>query len=164
MNAKTKLERAALVVAIGMGAFCACVAVLLIADQYYSARHQLRMYKQELDGWEACRTTEPAYYRANIGAVNACVDGLVQARQNFWAELPKDRLIALYAGAISGGAIAGSTAGWMLMLLLGKLGSGLAKLFKRSTTQQQAQPPLGRGCVEPRRRKLNCRRKQLVEV
>ena len=56
--------------------FSACFCVLLMAGEYYTARNKLDIYNKEFQGWEACRQTEPTYFKANTEAVSSCLENL----------------------------------------------------------------------------------------
>jgi hypothetical protein len=51
--------------AIVVAAVCAFHCVLSVADKYHRAQYRLSLYRQELQGWDACRVTRPAFFRAN---------------------------------------------------------------------------------------------------
>jgi hypothetical protein len=83
-----------------------------MADEYYTAQNKLKMYNREFQGWEACRHTEPAYFKANEEAVSSCLKNLEEARGNFWAKLPKNKVIGLFVLACMGSAIGGYFVVW----------------------------------------------------
>jgi len=83
-----------------------------MANEYYTARNKLDIYSKESQGWEACRQTEPTYYEANSEAVSNCLKNLEEAKNNFWATLPKNQIITLFVLAGLGSAIGGYLAVW----------------------------------------------------
>ncbi len=68
MKRKYGLRKITLFLSISVSVFSACICVLLMASEYYSARHKLDIYSKESQGWEACRQTEPTYFEANAEA------------------------------------------------------------------------------------------------
>jgi hypothetical protein len=90
-----------------------------MADGYFSARYKLNTHSQEFQGWEACRQTKPTYYEANAEAVNACVESLEEAKDNFWVKLPKAQLIGLFVLAGLGSATGGFLATWAIVWFVG---------------------------------------------
>ncbi len=90
-----------------------------MADDYFSARYKLDTHSQEFQGWEACRQTKPAYYEANAEAVNACLESLEEAQDNFWVKLPKAQLIGLFVLAGLGSATGGFLVTWAIVWLVG---------------------------------------------
>jgi hypothetical protein len=83
-----------------------------MAGEYYTARHKLDIYSKESEGWEACRQTEPTYFKSNAEAVSSCQKNLEEAKGNFWVTLPKNQMIGLYVLAGLGSAICGYLAVW----------------------------------------------------
>ena len=97
----------------------ACVCVLLISGEYHMAQFKLDSYNRELEGWQACRQTNPEYFKANEQAVNSCLKSIDQAQDNFWVKLPKAKLVGLYVLAVLTCAIGGYLATWILIGLVG---------------------------------------------
>jgi hypothetical protein len=83
-----------------------------MAGEYYTARNKLDIYNNEFQGWEACRQTEPTYFKANAEAVSSCLENLEEAKDNFWVKLPKNKVIVLFVSAGLGSAIGGYLAIW----------------------------------------------------
>jgi hypothetical protein len=107
MNQKSRWHEFTLFLAIAAGIFCACYCVLAMANNYYVARYNLDIYMQDLQGWDACRQTEPGYYKANAEVVSSCLKNLDSARENFWLNLSTSQLAGLFVLAGSGGAAGG---------------------------------------------------------
>ena len=101
-----------LFLSICVSVFTACFCVLLMADEYYTAQNKLNMYNREFQGWEACRQTEPNYFRANEEAVSSCQKNLDAAKDNYWVKLPKNKLIGLFILAGLGSAVGGYLVVW----------------------------------------------------
>jgi hypothetical protein len=112
MNLKSRWHELALFLAIAGGIFCACYCVLAMANNYYVARYNLDIYTQDLQGWDACRQTEPGYYKANAEVVGSCLKKLDSARENFWLNLSRVQLAGLFVLAGSGGAAGGYLSTW----------------------------------------------------
>ena len=112
MKRKYGLRKITLFLSISVSVFSACICVLLMANEYYTARHKLDIYSKESQGWEACRKTEPTYFEANAEAVSSCLKNLEEAKNNFWATLPKNQVITLFVLAGLGSAIGGYLAVW----------------------------------------------------
>lgn len=112
MNRKYGLRKITLFLSMCVSVFSACFCVLLMANEYYTARNKLDMYSKESQGWEACRQTEPTYFEANAEAVSNCLKNLQEAKSNFWATLPKNQVITLFVLAGLGSAIGGYLAVW----------------------------------------------------
>jgi len=83
-----------------------------MASEYYTARNKLDIYSKEFQGWEACRQTEPTYFKANAEAVSNCLNNLEEAKNNFWVKLPKNKRTLLFVSAGLGSAIGGYLAIW----------------------------------------------------
>ena len=136
MKRKYGLRQITLFLSICVSVFFACFCVLLMAGEYYTARHKLDIYSKESQGWEACRQTEPTYFKSNADAVINCLNNLEEAKSNFWVTLPKNQVIILFvlAGLIS--AVGGYLAVWFVwfcgtgFFIL----KGLVKLFCRGKT------------------------------
>ncbi|MGB2864843.1 MAG: hypothetical protein WBC05_16065 [Sedimentisphaerales bacterium] len=103
MNHKNKLQSVTSFLAICASVVSACVCILLLSGDYHSAQFKLDTYERELQGWQACRQTNPAYFKANEQAVNSCLTSINEARDNFWVRLPKAQLAGLLilAGLVS---------------------------------------------------------------
>jgi len=119
MKLKCRLRSVTLFLAICASVFSACFCVLLMADDYYSARYKLDTHSQEFQGWEACRQTKPTYFEANAEAVNTCLESLEEAQDNFWVKLPKAQLIGLFVLAGLGSATGGFLATWAIVWFVG---------------------------------------------
>jgi hypothetical protein len=119
MKRKCGLRSVTLFLAICVSVFSASFCVLLMADAYHSARYKLDTHSQELQGWEACRQTKPAYYEANAEAVNTCRKSLEEAKDNFWVKLPKAQSIGLFVLAGLGSATGGFLATWAIVWFVG---------------------------------------------
>jgi hypothetical protein len=114
MKRKYGLRKITLFLSISVSVFSACFCVLLMASEYYTARHKLDIYSKESQGWEACRQTEPTYFEANAEAVNSCLKNLAEAKSNFWATLPKNQVITLFVLVGLGSSIGGYLAVWSI--------------------------------------------------
>ena len=119
MNPKSRWHELTFFLAIAAGIFSACYCILVMANNYYVARYNLDTYTQDLQVWDACRQTEPAYYRANAVAVNSCLKDLDQARGNFWLNLSTSQLAGLFVLAGSGGAAGGYLSTWAVLWFSG---------------------------------------------
>jgi hypothetical protein len=97
---------------ISVSVFSACFCVLLMAGEYYTAQNKLEIYNNEFQGWEACRRTEPGYYKASAGVVSTCVNNLEEAKNNFWVKHPKNAIIILFILAGLGSAVSGYLVVW----------------------------------------------------
>jgi hypothetical protein len=97
-------------------------------------------YDRELRGWEACRQTNPAYFKANEQAVNSCLMSINETRDNFWVKLPKAQWagILILAGLMS--ASVGYLSTWIILWLIGFVIYKLVRLltfsFKCNTNRQ----------------------------
>jgi len=112
MKRKYGLRSITLFMSICVSVFSACFCVLLMAGEYYTARNKLDIYNNEFQGWEACRQTEPTYYKANVEAVSSCLNNLEKAKDNFWVKLSKTKTIVLFILAGLGSAISGYLVVW----------------------------------------------------
>jgi len=119
MNRKCGLRNVTLFLAICASVLSACFCVLLMADDYFSARYKLDTLSKEFQGWEAFRQTKPAYYEANAEAVNTCLESLEDAKDNFWVKLPKTQSIGLLVLAGLGSATCGFLATWAIVWFVG---------------------------------------------
>lgn len=119
MNHKNKLQSVTSFLAICASVVSACVCILLLSGDYHSAQFKLDTYERELQGWQACRQTNPAYFKANEQAVNSCLTSINEARDNFWVRLPKAQLAGLLilAGLVS--ASGGYLITWAVVWLVG---------------------------------------------
>ena len=115
MKRKEKLRGITFFLAISVGVFSSSFCILLMAGEYHSARYRLDTHNREYEGWEACKQTEPAYFKDNAGAVSSCLKSLDQARSNFWVKIPKIQLAGLFALAGLGSAIVGFLAAWFVI-------------------------------------------------
>jgi len=114
MKRRYGLRSITLFLSICISVFSACFCVLLMAGEYYTARHKLDIYNKEYEGWEACRQTEPTYFKSNAEAVSSCLKNLEEAKGNFWVTLPKNQTIGLFVLAGLGSAIGGYLAVWFV--------------------------------------------------
>ncbi len=139
MNHKSKLQSVTSFLAICASVVSACVCVLLISGEYHSAHFKMDTYNRELRGWEACRQTNPAYFKANEQAVNSCLTSINEARDNFWVKLPKAQLagILILAGLVSasGGYLITWIVVWLVGFVIYKLVSLLAFTLKYNTNR-----------------------------
>ncbi len=119
MKTQSKLRGLTFFLATSASVACACVCVLLVAGEYHSARLKLDTQDREYQGWEAFRTTNPAYFEANRETAGACERNLSAARDNFWVKLPRTHLIGLFAAVGLGSATAAYLATWTLVWLVG---------------------------------------------
>jgi len=119
MNRKSKLRSVTSFLAICASVVSACICVLLISGEYHSAHFNLDTYDRELQGWQACRQTNPEYFKTNEQAVNSCLTSIDQARDNFWVKLPKAHLIGLFVLADLGSAASGYLVTWAILWLVG---------------------------------------------
>jgi len=119
MNHKSKLQGVRSFLTICASVVSACVCVLLISGEYHSAHFNLDTYDRELQGWQACRQTNPEYFKANEQAVNSCLISIDQARDNFWVKLPKAHVIGLFVLAGLASAASGYLVTWAVVWLVG---------------------------------------------
>jgi hypothetical protein len=105
--------------AIVVAAVCAFHCVLSVADKYHRAQYRLSLYRQELQGWDACRVTRPAFFRANTEEVNDCLRNLAKAEEDSWVSLAKGQLAGLYLLAGLAGAAGGCLVTWAVVQLAG---------------------------------------------
>jgi hypothetical protein len=119
MNRKSKLQIVTSFLAICASVVSACVCVLLISGEYHSAHFNLDTYERELQGWQACRQTNPDYFKANEQAVNSCLTSIDHARENFWANLTKAHLIGIFVLAALVSASGGYLATWAVVWFVG---------------------------------------------
>jgi len=114
MKRKYGVRSITLFLSICVSVFSACFCVLLMAGEYYTARHKLDIYNKEFQGWEACRQTEPTYFKSNAEAVSSCLKSLEEAKGNFWVKLPQNQIIMLLVLAGLSSAIGGYLAVWFV--------------------------------------------------
>lgn len=140
MYKKSKLRTVTSFLAICASVVSACICVLLISGYYHSAHFKKDTYDRELRGWEACRQTNPAYYKANEQAVNTCLANLNEARSNFWVKIPKTQWVGILVLAGLASACAGYFVTWLVICLLGFVIYKSVRLltfpFKRKTKKQ----------------------------
>lgn len=140
MNPKSKWQEITLFLAIAAGIFCACYCVLAMANNYYVARYNLDIYTQDLQGWDACRQTEPGYYKANAEVVSSCLKNLDSARENFWLNLSTGQLAGLFVLAGSGGAVGGYLSTWAVVWfgssVIGKFGRWFRLCISANNSRQ----------------------------
>ena len=141
MKRKCGLRNVTLFLAICASVFSACFCILLMADDYFWARYKLDTHSKEFQGWEACRQTKPTYYEANAEAVNACLESLEEAKDNFWVKLPKAQFAGLLilAGLVSasGGYLVTWAVVWPIGFGIYKF-TGLFAFFLNFNTKKQA--------------------------
>lgn len=119
MKPKSKLKSITSFLAICASVVSACVCVLLISGEYHSAHFKMDTCDRELRGWEACRQTNPAYFKANEQAVNSCITNINEARQNFWVKIPKKQWVGILILAGLASATVGYLATWVVIWLAG---------------------------------------------
>ena len=119
MNQKNKLHGITSFLAISASVVSACICVLLISGDYHSAHYKMDTYERELQGWEACRQTNPAYFKANEQAVNSCLTNINETRSNFWVKIPKAQWVGILILAGLTSASAGYIATWVVVWLAG---------------------------------------------
>lgn len=115
--------------AICASVVAACVCVLLISGEYHSAHFKMDTYDRELQGWEACRQTNPDYFKANEQAVNSCLTSINEARDNFWVKLPKAQFAGLLVVAGLASASGGYLTTWAVVWLIGFVICKLVRLL-----------------------------------
>jgi hypothetical protein len=71
--------------------------------------------ERELQGWQACRQTNPDYFKANEQAFNSCLASIDLVRDNFWVKLPKTHLIGLFVLAALVSASGGYIITWAVL-------------------------------------------------
>jgi hypothetical protein len=111
---------------ISVSVFLACICVLVLAGEYYTAQNKVDIYDNERQGWEACRLTEPNYFEANAEAVSNCLNNLEKAKENFWVSHPKNQIILLFVLAGLGSAISGYLGVWCVWFV----GVGVHRLVR----------------------------------
>ena len=119
MKNKNKLRGITSFLAICTSVVSACICVLLISGEYHMAQFKLDTHNRELEGWQACRQTNPEYFKANEKAVNSCLVSIDEAQKNFWVKLPKAQLAGLFVLAALASASGGYLATWILIGLVG---------------------------------------------
>jgi hypothetical protein len=140
MKQKSKLNGITSFLAICASVVSACVCVLLISGDYHAAHFKMDTYNRELRGWEACRQTNPAYFKANEQAVNSCLASINEARKNFWVKIPKTQWAGILILAGLASACTGYFATWLVICLVGFIMYKLVRLLtfplKRKTNRQ----------------------------
>jgi hypothetical protein len=126
MKRKYGLRSITLFLSICVSVFSACFCVLLMADDYYTARNKLAIYSTEFEGWEACRQTEPTYFEANAEAVSICLSNLEEAKGNFWVTHSKKQIVGLFILAGLGSAIGGYLSVWSVWFV----GTGVCRFIR----------------------------------
>ena len=116
MKPNRKCYNLTFILAICAGVFCASYCVLSVANERGTALYRVNMHKNDVQGWEACRKTQPALFRENQEAVTHSLKSLEEAQASFWAGIPTRELIGLYIA----GAVAGTFAGFVAALVLAK--------------------------------------------
>lgn len=115
MNPGRRCGNVTLFLAIAVSVFCACYCVLTTANRYYSACYKLDAHQENLQGWEACRKTNPAFYEANTKAVSCCLKDLDEAEGSLWVNLPLGQLIGLHVLGCLVGAGVGYGGTWLVL-------------------------------------------------
>ena len=119
MKNKNKMQKITSFLAICTSVASACICVLLISGEYHMAQFKLDARNRELQGGQACRQTNPEYFKANEQAVNSCLASLDEAQGNFWVKIPKAQLAGLFVLAALVSASGGYLATWMLIAFIG---------------------------------------------
>ena len=117
MKGTSNFRRVTCFLAICAGITFACVSVLLIGDEYHSARSKFDIHKQEVEGWEACRQANPSYYKASEQAVSSSLENLAESQSSFWVKTPKVQLVGLLVLGGLGSAAVGYLATWAVVLM-----------------------------------------------
>ena len=127
MNRKNKLQGITSFIAICASVVSACICVLLLSGDYHLAQFKMDTYNRELQGWEACRQTNPDYYKANEQAVNSCLISLDQARDHFWVKLPKAKLAGIFIFA----TLVSASGGYLVTcIVVGIVGFSIYKFIR----------------------------------
>jgi hypothetical protein len=129
MKHKSKLKGITSFLAICISVVSASVCVLLLSGDYHSAHYKMDTYNRELQGWEACRQTNPAYYKANEQAVNTCLANINEARTNFWVKVPKTQWIGILILSGLASASVGYFATWVVIWFVGFIIYELVRLL-----------------------------------
>jgi hypothetical protein len=117
---------------------CAVVCILLIAKKHSSARSKIDAYQLEVQGWEACRRTNPSYFATCKDAASLSQKNLDEAQSNFWINLPKAQL----AGFLILAASASGTGGYFTTRAVFWLGSlGVCRFIKPLCANQVRESP-----------------------
>ena len=127
MKLQGKLRSITFFLAICASGISASFCILLMAGEYQSARYRLEIHSREFQGWAACKQTKPAYFKDNTEAVTSCINGLNEARDNFWIKIPKAQLAGLFVLAGVGGAISGYLVTWIVVWFVG---SGIYRFIR----------------------------------
>jgi hypothetical protein len=120
MKLHGKLRSVTFFLAICASGISASFCILLMAGEHQSARYRLEIHSQEFQGWAACKQTKPAYFKDNTEAVTSCINGLNEARDNFWVKIPKAQLAGLFVLAGVGSAISGYLVTWIVVWFVGR--------------------------------------------
>jgi hypothetical protein len=115
------------------GVISAVVCILLIAEQCNTARSRLDICNKEVQGWEACRQTNPSYFRASKEAVSRSEKNFDAARDNFWVKLPRAHLAGFFILAGLGSATVGYLATWVVLWFGGL---GIRRFYGTAGTNQ----------------------------
>ncbi|MHC4556128.1 MAG: hypothetical protein ACYTFW_05425 [Planctomycetota bacterium] len=98
------------------GIISAVGCILLISEVCSTARSRLDICNREVQGWEACRQTNPSYFRASKEAVSRSEKSFDEARDNFWVKLPRAHLAGFFIlaglGSATGGYLATRAVLW----------------------------------------------------
>ena len=104
MKQESVFRNVTIFLAKGAGVISAIICVLLIAQEYNSARFKLDIHNREVQGWEACRQTNPSYFKVNKEAASCSQKNFDKAQDNFWVKLSKAQLAGLFILGGLGGA------------------------------------------------------------
>jgi hypothetical protein len=115
MKNKSKSRSVLSILAIFTSVLSACTCVLFLYEDYRTANTNMDTYSRELEGWEACRRTNLDYYKDNEKAVNSCVAGLDEAKDNFWVKLSKPKLASIFVLATLVSASGGYLVTWAVL-------------------------------------------------
>ena len=147
MKQKSKLKRVTSFLAICASVVSACICVLLISGDYHSAHFKMDTYERELQGWKACRQTNPTYFKANEQAVNSCLENVNEAKKNFWVKTPKTQWAGILVLSGLASASVGFFATWLVIWLVGFILYKFVRLltfpFKRKTNKQRQKASCG---------------------
>jgi len=117
---------------------CAVVCVLLIAKKHSSARSKIDAYQLEVQGWEACRRTNPSYFATCKDSASLSQKNLDEAQSSFWINLPKAQL----AGFLVLAALSSGTGGYFITRAVFWLGSlGVCRVIKPLYANQVTESP-----------------------
>jgi hypothetical protein len=116
----------------------AVVCILLIAKNYKNARSKLDTYTLEVQGWDACRQTNPSYFAANKEAVSMSRKNLDGAQGNFWIRLSKAQLVGLFILAF---LVSGTGGYWVTWAILWFGGLGIHRFIRPIYAKQDRESP-----------------------